>query len=107
MLRIIAGKRYNTELAELVCHFSNGRSTSDFRYRIKRLYRTVRGVWFIHHEGGAMTDMARNAGDSVYGGEAIEPVSDQEAFSFLQAHSDQADARQGIATYFASSVQDA
>lgn len=108
MIKIIDGKRYNTEKAECVFSYWNGYSTSDFHYRTKTLYRTQGGAWFIHHEGGALTDMAVSVGNGGKGGsEDIEPVSDEDAFGFLQAHSDDSEALEAIEKHFANRVQDA
>lgn len=108
MIKVIDGKRYNTETAELVFEYSNGLPLSDFRYRSKVLYCTAKGNWFIHHVGGAMTDMAVSVGNNGRGGsEDIEPVDAEDAFGFLQAHSDDQQALEGIEKYFAFRVEEA
>ena len=108
MIIVINGKRYNTETAELVFAYWNGVGHNDFRYRTKKLYRTKNGAWFIHHDGGAMTDMAVSVGsDSRGGSEDIEPVSDDDAYGFLEAHSDELEAREAIEQLFADRVADA
>lgn len=108
MIRVIDGKRYNTETAELVYKYENRYNYSDFHYRSKTLYRTQKGAWFIHHYGGALTDMAVAVGSNGTGGSAdIEPLDDEDAFGFLQAHSDEDDALEAIEKYFADRVQDA
>ena len=108
MIKVIDGKRYNTETAEQVYSYWNGMGRTDFRFRSKDLYLTKKGVWFIHHEGGAMSDMAVPVGSNGWGGsEDIEPVSAEDAFGFLQAHSDESKAAEAIDKYFADRVQDA
>lgn len=108
MIKVIDGKRYNTDTAQLVYEYDNGRLTSDFSYRSKGLYRTKNGAWFIHHFGGAMTDMAVPVGNNGMGASAdIEPVDDDDAFGFLQAHSNERDALEAIDKYFADRIQDA
>lgn len=108
MIKVINGKRYNTETADMVFRYWNGMPQSDFRYRYKDLYRTRNGAWFIHHDGGAMTDMAVSVGGNGSGwSEEIEPVSEDDAFGFLQAHSDDPDALAAIDKHFADRVQDA
>lgn len=102
MIKVIEGKRYNTEKATLVYSYWNGCSTSDFRHRSKTLYLTQSGVWFLHHEGGALTDMAVRVGNNGRGGsEDIEPVSADDAYGFLEAHSGDPEALKAIETYFA------
>jgi hypothetical protein len=108
MIKVIEGKRYNTETAEDVFGYWNGCSTSDFRYRTKHLYRSKNGAWFLHHVGGARTDMAVSVGNNGTGGsEDIEPITDDDAFGFLQSHSDDSEAIAAIDKYFADRVQDA
>lgn len=108
MIKVIDKKRYNTETAELVFYWTNGQFISDFRYRVKRLYRTKKGAWFINHEGGAMTDMAVSCGNnSTSGSEDIEPIDDDDAFGFLQAHSDDTEAQEAIDKYFSDVVEEA
>jgi len=83
MKKVINGKVYDTKTAELVHEWSNGHFTNDFQYRSKDLYRTSKGNWFIHHEGGAMTDMAQSCGNnSVCGSSDIEPISERDALGF-------------------------
>lgn len=108
MIKIIDGKRYNTETAELVFEYANGHNCGDFQYRSKDLYRTKGGAWFIHHFGGAMTDMSVPCGNNGRGGSSdIEPVSDTDALGFLEAHSDDNAALAAIEKYFADDVVDA
>jgi hypothetical protein len=107
MIKVIDGKRYNTATSEDVFGYWNGLSTSDFGYRTKHLYRTKNAAWFLHHDGGAMSDMSVSVRGGRSGSEDIEPVSDDDAFGFLQAHSDERDAQKAIETYFADRVTEA
>ena len=85
MKKVINGKVYNTETAELIFSWDNGRYGNDFRSRSKDLYRTKKGNWFIHHEGGPMTDMGVSCGsNSTCGSQNIEAITEQEAINFLQ-----------------------
>ena len=104
MKRIIDGKRYDTEKAVHIHGWDNGNFTNDFRYRSKDLYRTKSGRWFIHHTGGALTDMAKSAGNnSTTGSEDIEPVSAEDAFRFLVSHDGEDEAEE----LFPEKIQDA
>lgn len=107
MIKVIDGKRYNTDTAEMVYQWTNGYFPTDFNYRSKTLYRTERGAWFIHHKGGANTDMARQAGNSYSGGEDIEPITEDEAYEFLERHSGDEDAAEALEAYFADRLEDA
>ncbi len=46
MKKIIGGKLYNTETADLVA--DRGISTHDFYQTNEALYRTQKGAWFLH-----------------------------------------------------------
>ena len=108
MIKVIDGKRYNSETAECVFQYTNGQYSNDFRYRSKCLFLTPKKAWFILHYGGPMSDMATSAGGGSIGwGQDIEPVSDSDAFGFLQAHSDDPDAQAAINKYFSDRVTDA
>jgi len=108
MIKVIEGKRYNTEKATEVYGYWNGVGYGDFRYRCKTLYITQNGAWFLHHVGGALTDMAVSVGNNGTGGsEDIEPIDAGDAFGFLQAHSDESDAAGAIDKYLADRVVDA
>lgn len=108
MIKVVDGKRYNTETAEKVFGYWNGCSRSDFRFRTKKLYRTKNGAWFIHHDGGALTDMAVSVGNNGTGGsEDIEPVCITDAQAFLEAHSDDEEALAGLEKYFHEKIIDA
>jgi len=104
MKRIIDGKRYDTSTAERVHSWDNSHYRSDFKHRSKDLYRTQRGAWFIHHEGGALTDMAeRCEGNSYCGGKSIEPVSADDARAFLESHG----GTKALEQHFAEAIEDA
>ena len=108
MIKVINGKRYNTETATLMFRHTNGHYQSDFGYRSKSLYLTPGGAWFLLHFGGPMTDMATQVGNNGRGwGEEIEPVSDDDAYGFLEAHSDETEALDVIWKHFADRVVDA
>lgn len=104
MKSIINGKRYDTETATLVHDWDNGRSSSDFGHRSKTLYRTKRGAWFLLHEGGASTDMARSCGNNSYtGSSSIEPISEEDARGFLESHG----GTKAMEEHFADKIEDA
>lgn len=104
MKKVVDGKMYNTETAELVHGWSNGRGYSDFKHREKTLYLTKKGSWFIYHSGGAMTDMAKSAGDNSYSGSSdIEPVTRKDAARFLETH----DGVDALEKYFIDEIEEA
>lgn len=108
MIQVIDGKRYNTDKAELIYKYCNGKFVSDFRYRSKTLYLTKSGNWFMHHVGGAMTDMAVSVGSNGTGGsESIEPIDADDVYAFLEAHSDESKAVEALEKHFAAKIVDA
>ena len=107
MIQIIDGKRYNTETAKFIFEHWNGYTTLDFKYRTKGLYLTAKDSWFLHHVGGALTDMAKTIGNSSHGGECIEPITSDDAHGFLEAHSDDEEALAAMNKYFSEKIVDA
>ena len=104
MKKVIDGKVYNTETAELVHDWNNGRFPNDFKFREKQLYRTKKGNWFIKHLGGAMTDMAVSVGNNATGGSSdIEPISSKDAMKFLETHGGE----EALEKYFADELEEA
>lgn len=85
MKKIIEGKRYDTDTANLVASWDNGKF-GDFGFIEEALYRKRTGEYFIHGEGGAQTRYAQAYGDSWGGGEQIMPVSYDKAISWAQEH---------------------
>jgi hypothetical protein len=86
MKQIIEGKVYNTETAELIGSAHNGYSTSDFRRKTEKLYHTMKGSFFLHGIGGAMTEYGEDCGDSRSGGHKLIPMTEQAAFVWAQEH---------------------
>ncbi|MFC1652423.1 hypothetical protein ACFL3F_01760 [Planctomycetota bacterium] len=101
----IDGKHYDTEKAQLIHAWDNGVfSSTDFGYRSKMLYRNRNGDWFIHHEGGALTDCTQKYDDNRRtGGEFIEPVTEDDVLKFLQNHGGEIP----IADWFGDRIEDA
>ena len=55
-----------------------------------------------------MTDMAVSTGDnSLSGSESIEPVSDSEAYDFLERNSSEPEALEALEKYFADEIEEA
>lgn len=103
MKRIIDGTRYDTGKAACVDDWGNCLPQSDFGYCAEWLYRTASGNWFLHGEGGAMSPYACRSGDSTGFGETIQPMTPEEALTWLEAKGDPAT----IEKYFADYIQDA
>lgn len=87
MKKIIDGKIYNTETADLLYSDDNGLGHSDFNFVDETLYKTKKGKYFVHGEGGAMTDYGKNTwGNARCAGEDILPLSTQEAIALLEKY---------------------
>ena len=87
MKKVIEGKLYNTETAEELASWHNGCSYSDFNYCKEDLYRTKKGNYFLHGEGGAMTRYSESCGNnSRCEGEDIIPLTESEAKEWAEGH---------------------
>jgi hypothetical protein len=88
MIRIIDGKRYNTETAEKLCDISRrGFYRNDFHYDDTYLYRTSAGAFFISGEGGALSRWSRPIGQNGSGGgDGLRPIDADEARELLEQY---------------------
>lgn len=87
MKAVIGGRIYNTETATRIAEYHNGRYGNDFRALSEALYRTARGAWFLAGEGGAATKYGSPCGDGYASGEAVTPLTAEEALAWLEEHS--------------------
>jgi hypothetical protein len=88
MIRIVNGKRYNTETAKLLCNISSGGfSRSDFSYDNTDLYVTKNGNFFLAGEGGARSRWAQSYGQNgSQGGSGLRPIDKNDARSLLEQY---------------------
>ena len=88
MIRIVNGRRYNTETATLLCNISRGGfSRSDFAYDDTDLYVTKNGNFFIAGEGGASSRWAeRHGNNATCGGSGLRPLDKNDARSLLEQY---------------------
>lgn len=86
--KVVNGKMHNTETAERVADWDNGRNGSDFAYCSETLYRTKNGAFFLHGAGGAMSSWCSSYGDRCGYGEDIVPLTDDEAKEWLAHHNE-------------------
>jgi len=106
-IRVIDGKRYNTETATEIYSFWNGYGCGDFNTYSKTLYRTPKGAWFFYESGGALSCMAEPCAGGTSGSSAISLTDEDEAFAFLEQHSDDSAALKAIEEHFGDRVVDA
>ena len=85
MIKIINGKRYNTETAIEIGEYDNGFPTSDFNFKEEKLYKTKkRGTYFLHGKGGPLTEYSQSYGDLRGAGEDIIVFTQTEAFEYAE-----------------------
>ena len=88
MVKIIGGKRYDTNTAKLIGETSYSNRT-DFAYWSEELYQKRTGEFFIYGEGGPMSKYARSTGQNSWsGGKAIIPLTLQEAKEWAEKYLD-------------------
>lgn len=87
MNKIINGKRYNTETAELIDSYS--KFSGSFEYIHEELYRKRTGEFFLYGKGGARSKYAERVEQNTWqGGEDITPLNEDEAKAWLEKFSD-------------------
>jgi len=88
MKKIIKGKLYDTDTAELIdiYEFSN---MSDFHWYREKLYRKANGEFFLYGRGAALSPYREYIDCNNWtGGESIIPLSEYEAKVWIMDHSD-------------------
>jgi hypothetical protein len=83
MKKVIDGKLYNTETALKIEEYWNGYGYSDFNFCIEALYKTQKGKYFLHGEGGAASKYAEQSGRNLDAGSEIIELSRMEAMEWL------------------------
>ena len=84
MMRIINGKRYNTDTAERLASWQNMEDSSNFRYENYGVYRTEKGAFFLCYIGGPMSSRGRKEGNEYHADAGIQPVTPDEARVHLE-----------------------
>lgn len=79
MKKIISGKVYDTDKAHLLGEWWNGLSIRDFHCVKEKLYQKRTGEFFLYGWGGPETKYVRRDGDGWCGGEAIIPLTVEDA----------------------------
>lgn len=88
MKKIINGKMYNTETAEIIASWDNGLCGNDFNACSETMYRKKTGEFFLHGEGGANTIYSEQNGDWRSGSSVIIPYTEEEARTWLEEKGD-------------------
>ncbi len=95
MKKIINGRMYNTDTANLLARWDNGYMYSDFKYTEESRYQKKTGELFLYGYGGGMSKYAVSFGDRKGGSETIIPVPYDKAKEWATDHLD-ADAYESI-----------
>ena len=88
MKKIIGGKLYDTQTAKLVGSWDNGYHGRDFLVCSEDLYRKRTGEFFLHGEGGPLTQYASCDGNMRGFGHKITPLSEKQAKEWAETHLD-------------------
>ena len=71
MMKIIKGKKYDTETALKVAEWDNGLGRSDHHAIYETLYKKRTGEFFLFGEGGGLTGYSEAVGNAFTWGEKI------------------------------------
>lgn len=97
----INGKTYNTETADYVCAWDNGRPRNDLHYEEVYLYRKRTGEFFIEGEGGAATVWGyEDKGGARSFGVKLFPVSKTGACQIVEARRNGEAVRFSLCSFF-------
>lgn len=89
MKKIINGKMYNTETANMVGYNDNNLPRNDFGYCVEMLYKKKTGEFFIYGIGGALSKYSKSIGLNQWSGsETIIPLSENEAKKWAENNLD-------------------
>ena len=87
MKAIIGGKKYDTETAtQVASDYGGGLGRSDFGYWQEALYRTKTGAYFLHGQGGGLSQWAEHTPHGSGWGARIEPRTEAEARVWMERH---------------------
>lgn len=104
MKKVINGLRYDTDTAKVVASNDNGYYRNDFFYCEETIYKTAKGNYFLHGEGGAASPYSRICGsNSSCGGEDIILLTESEVIEYLE----QWNRVDKLEEFFPSYIQDA
>ena len=85
MKKIINGRKYDTETANMLSVISRG---DGFTSVMESLYRKHNGEYFLHASGGPMTKYGVHEGNSISGGSSIIPMDESAAKRWAERNLD-------------------
>ena len=102
MKAIIDGKTYNTETAEEIASWHNDHT--GFSQFGESIYKTKKGAYFVHGEGGAASPYSKPSGDNGFtGGSEIIVLTEAEVLERLEKWKDV----NAIEEHFAHMIEEA
>ena len=88
MKKIINGKCYDTKTAKEVAYWESEVGKSSFLWYEEMLYQKRGGEFFLHGDGGPMTEYREECGNRTYcGSEKIIPFTVEEAKDWVEEYS--------------------
>lgn len=104
MIRVINGKRYNSNTATKVAGYWNGLGIEDYKYESRSLYLTKQKNWFLIFYGSTGIE-DDDYYDEKYPDDdsGLRPMTDDEAFQWLESH----EKTVSLEKYFADRIEDA
>lgn len=84
MKKVVNGKTYNTGTAEFITEYRSKYSSTDSRFELEKIYRTKKGDWFVHFEGGAHSTCADYYGNGNRYAVGIKPMTEEDVKKWLR-----------------------
>lgn len=84
MKKVVNGKMYDTDTAELIDVWDNKYNSNDFHYVEEKLYKTKKGAYFLYGEGGPLSSYAEKCGNGSCGSSDIRPMTKEEAIEWAE-----------------------
>jgi hypothetical protein len=84
MIKVINGKTYRSHTAQLIMTVPSPFPKTDNKWHVTRLYRNLRGAYFLAGKGGALSRCAKRTPKGAIPGEGIEPLSKDQALAYAK-----------------------
>lgn len=88
MIKIIKGKKYDTNTALKVAEWDNGLGRSDHHAIFEIMYKKRTGEFFLYGEGGGLTGYSERVGNLFGWGEKIIPLTVDAAKEWVESRLD-------------------
>jgi hypothetical protein len=84
MKLIINCQRYDTETATTVATWNNGARPDSFQLSTETLYKTPKGAYFLHLEGGPYSEYGEQVPGASRGTSRLRPLTNEETMGWLE-----------------------